>query len=383
MKTWLRGFGPSMGAVGTVDFLRAVPGLALALLLTSLLVQASTEGLAVHMIPPFGATALLVFFMPNSPVSQPWPVVMGNTVSGLVALALLQVFPPSPGLEAAAVALSLLAMLLLRALHPPSGAVALLCILIPDAVQAEGLRFVLDPVALGSALIVLVAVGWHRLTGRVYPYRQPDTPGAHGTADPPPAERLGLEAEDLSDILARFRQTTNLGVADLARLVAAVEETQAARLVPAATAATIMSRDLVTVGPDTGRDEMAATFAARRFDSLPVLAPAGEFLGLVEPLDLVAAPPDATAATLMRKGTASANPDTPLLALIRLLGDSGAEAAPVLDGARLVGLVTRSDLISILLRSLTAMQAVPPQVSPPADTGSFPQGRYHRSGGNG
>ena len=53
--------------------------------------------------------------------------------------------------------------------------------------------------------------------------RQFHEPTPNGTTDPPAVERLGLTEQELSDILVRYRQSMNLGVEDLARLIAAAE----------------------------------------------------------------------------------------------------------------------------------------------------------------
>ena len=70
----------------------------------------------------------------------------------------------------------------------------------------------LEPVAAGTALLVLVAVLYARATGRRYPFRQFHEPNPNGTTDPPAVERLGLTEQELSDILVRYRQSMNLGV---------------------------------------------------------------------------------------------------------------------------------------------------------------------------
>ena len=43
------------------------------------------------------------------------------------------------------------------------------------------------------------------------------------TADHPAPERLGLAREELEEILRNYRQSLNLGVEDLARLIGAAE----------------------------------------------------------------------------------------------------------------------------------------------------------------
>ena len=74
------------------------------------------------LVAPMGASALLLFAIPSSPLAQPWPIVGGNTVSALIGL-LVSRYVPEPAIAAGcAVALAIAAMSLLRCLHPPGGA---------------------------------------------------------------------------------------------------------------------------------------------------------------------------------------------------------------------------------------------------------------------
>ena len=79
----------------------------------------------------------------------------------------------------------------------------------------------LAPVLTGTLILVGMAMIYARLTGRHYPLRQFDEPGPAGTADHPAPERLGLAREELEEILRNYRQSLNLGVEDLARLIGA------------------------------------------------------------------------------------------------------------------------------------------------------------------
>ena len=111
-----------------------------------------------------------------------------------------------------------------------------------------------------------------------------------------------------------------------------------------------MSRDLVTVGPEAGFDAVAEVFRSRGFHSLPVVE--GDSLqGVIFQIDLIRAP-GAKAAALMRRDLPQATPDTPVGALLPMLEDGGAEAVPIMQGAAIVGIVTRTDLISALARRL-------------------------------
>ena len=122
----LQAFGPAMGPVALADGLRAAGGGAVGLALAAVLLAPHADlRLALAMIAPFGATAVLIFAVPNSPLAQPWSAVVGNTVSALVAVAVVRVVPVPALAAALACGLAILAMALARALHPPGGAVAL------------------------------------------------------------------------------------------------------------------------------------------------------------------------------------------------------------------------------------------------------------------
>jgi CBS domain-containing membrane protein len=75
---------------------------------------------AAWLVAPLGATAVLVFALPPSPLAQPWAVVAGNTLSALVGV-LCARWLHDPALGACvAVAVAMTLMLRLRCLLPPS-----------------------------------------------------------------------------------------------------------------------------------------------------------------------------------------------------------------------------------------------------------------------
>ncbi|MDP3960760.1 MAG: HPP family protein [Pseudorhodobacter sp.] len=137
----LHGFGPAMALVAASEVVRAGLGGGLAVFAVAVLVRLlpgdGTVGF--HLIAPMGATAVLVFATPNSPLAQPWSAVVGNTTSALVAVLVLHWVPP-PFANGLAVAAALAVMLALRALHPPGAAIALL--VVPLEPVTEGARLV-------------------------------------------------------------------------------------------------------------------------------------------------------------------------------------------------------------------------------------------------
>src|SRR5450830_1606221 len=87
------------------------------------------EAATVWLIAPMGASAVLLFAVPASPLAQPWSIIGGNLVSALVGVSYAKLVA-EPALAAAlAIALAIACMFALRCIHPPSGAVALTAVL--------------------------------------------------------------------------------------------------------------------------------------------------------------------------------------------------------------------------------------------------------------
>lgn len=356
-----RDLGPAIGRGAPREALRAGCGALIGLFLAGLVMAAAGTDLrlGLYLIAPFGASSVLLFAVPNSPLAQPWSAVVGNATGAAVGV-LACLLVPDPGLRVAlAVGAGIAAMTLMRAMHPPAGAVAMTAAMNPEAIHALGFWFVLAPVTLGTVLLVAVAMVYARATGRHYPFRHFDDPGRQGTGDAPAPERLGLSEAELDEILQSYRQSLNLGTEDLARLIGAAQLQAASHATPE-DAAAVMSRDLVTVGPDTALAEVAALFARHDFHSVPVVEDGDRYLGLICQIDLIRHAqgqpgrrrpgPPARAAEIMRRDAPFARPDSRLGALMPMLAGLGWDAVPILERGRLCGIVTQTDLIAALAR---------------------------------
>jgi CBS-domain-containing membrane protein len=110
-------------------------------------------------IGSFGASAVLLFGAPRSPLAQPRNVLGGHVISALVGVICWQLMGSIPGLaQAMAVATALALMHLTRTLHPPGGATALIVTLGSEPVQKMGFWFVLMPAAIAPLFLLLVAL---------------------------------------------------------------------------------------------------------------------------------------------------------------------------------------------------------------------------------
>lgn len=368
--------GPAVARVPRREALRAGIGAVVGLGLTGALVLSPVvdRDLGLYLVAPFGATSVLLFAVPNSPLAQPWSAIVGNTVAALVGVAVCLLVPEPTLRIALAVGLAITATILCRAVHPPAGAVAMTAAMSPEVIADLGFRFALAPITVGTTALVLVATVYARLTGRHYPFRQFEAPGAQGAEHREPTARLGLSAEELTGILERYSQSFNVGVEDLARLIGAAELEAAAQSSGPLTAQDIMSRNLVTVRPETGLADIADLFRQHRFTSLPVVGSDGRFLGVIFQMHLIReARADAlrldrgygaalrrlldrdrgkplTAGAIMSVAGPRATARTPLGALLHMMADGDTDAVPVVTYGKLVGIVTRTDLVAALAR---------------------------------
>ena len=154
-----------------IERIRSVVGafIGLMLVLTTAKYLGELSGLDEWLMASLGASALLVFALPGSPMAQPWAVIAGNTLSALVGISCLHLIgQPLLALPAAA-ALSILGMFILRCLHPPAAAVSLIVVL----GHIGSYRYALFPVMVDSILLILAGAVYSNLTGKPYPNRPP------------------------------------------------------------------------------------------------------------------------------------------------------------------------------------------------------------------
>lgn len=111
------------------------------------------------MIGSFGASAVLLYGAPRSPLAQPRNLVGGHMLSALIGVLCWQFLHDTPWLaQALAVATSIASMHLTRTLHPPGGATALIATLGSAEIERLGFWYVLMPATLGPLILLVVAV---------------------------------------------------------------------------------------------------------------------------------------------------------------------------------------------------------------------------------
>jgi CBS domain-containing membrane protein len=370
---WFSSFVPSPIAIRWPERLRSCLGALLGIAFTGgtmhfVLGPAASIPL---LVAPMGASAVLLFAVPASPLAQPWSIIGGNLVSATVGVACARWIGDPVSAAALAVALAICVMFALRCVHPPSGAVALTAVLGGPAVHALGYRFVAEPIAMQSAALLIAAIVYHAVTGHRYPHVAQQSPGKR-PAGSQAAPKEGFTRADLEAVLNRRGELLDIDLDDLESLLRDVQLQAYARTVGQLTCADIMSSPVVAVSATTRASEAWGLLKQRSIKALPVIDANRRVIGIVTRTDLVDRQDLGSVSVLpyllhhwFKPAMHSApvvgalmNPDvrtvamtTSFVELLPLFANDGHHHIPVLDAEeRLTGMITEADLIAGLYR---------------------------------
>ena len=111
---------------------------------------------------PFGATTVLVFGLPESPLAQPKNVILGHFITAFIGVFFVEYIGVTPLSLALATGLAVSAMLATKTTHPPAGANPLLIML-----TGQSWAFLFTPVLFGAVVIVLLGKMMQQLRDRL------------------------------------------------------------------------------------------------------------------------------------------------------------------------------------------------------------------------
>ncbi|WP_025763866.1 HPP family protein [Dyadobacter tibetensis] len=113
----------------------------------------------VFLIGSFGATAVLLYGLVNSPLAQPRNLIGGHVLSAIVGVTIHYLFPGQLWVASAlAVSCSIVVMQITKTMHPPGGATALIANIGSEKIMAMGYWYVLSPVLTGVLILLIVAI---------------------------------------------------------------------------------------------------------------------------------------------------------------------------------------------------------------------------------
>jgi CBS domain-containing membrane protein len=377
-NTWFRSFLPAPSTVDRFERMRSCAGALFGIALTGAIsfVFVGDTATAVWLIAPMGASAVLLFAVPGSPLAQPWSIIGGNFLAAVIGVTCAKLFHAPLVAAALAISLSIGAMFMLRCVHPPSGAVALTMVLGGPVVHAAGYSFVLMPVMLNSFVIALLAVFYNNAVGRRYPHSPqmaPPSP-APKASEAPTKTSLGFSAEELDAVLKNYNQVLDISREDLENIFIQVEALAYRRRFGDMTCADIMRTDVIAVEFGTYLDEAWRLLHTHKLKALPVLDRGRRVIGIVTPIDFMEHAGVETyvgfqgkirhllrrsgkshddkpevVGQIMTTDVKTARENQHIIDLLPLISEQGLRHIPVLDEERrLVGMLTQADMVNAL-----------------------------------
>ncbi len=328
------------------------------------------------LVASMGASAVILFIMPGSPLAQPWPLVGGHLISAIIGITCAQLFTDTIFASAYASGASVLAMLLLRCLHPPATATALTPIIAGDSVNFMNYSFVLMPVGINVAIMLVMAIAINRW---VLHYEYPSIPhqadnkkNKHSTMQP--SQLTGISEQDLEQALENMDRFMDVSTGDLSKLLTDAQTQSFKRYRGNTTCADIMVKNVLTVEYGTEVEEAWKIMHSKKLKSMPVIDKAGRVIGIItwndffkfikvatnesfqkKFRDFIRRTPNVTTdkpesvGHIMTSSVSILPENTHIADLIPLMSNQGYRQIPIVNNEnRLVGMVYQANLIAAL-----------------------------------
>lgn len=216
MKTLLKSFIPHSLNTHPKEWSRAAVGACLGIFISAMICQYFFGSeVALHLLGPVGASAVLLFAVSTGALAQPWSIIGSYLIATLVALACIDVLGNTIMAASVAVCSSILLMCVCRCLHPPGAAIAISIVISRNELSPMGLQ-VLNPVMLNALCLLLTALAYNNLTRVRYPkpHSKP-TVEDQRTLSTQLTERVAFNAQDLEQALEEMGEFIDVSREDL------------------------------------------------------------------------------------------------------------------------------------------------------------------------
>lgn len=328
-----------------------------------------------YLLAPLGASAVILFALPHSPLAQPWSLVGGLLISaGIGALCGLWI---QPNFLAVAVALGLAIWITawLRCIHPPGGAMAVVFAL---SAQQQSVSLLTAGFNTLAALVAVLAIN-NLLPGRRYPQCMPSGPDRQPVRPP----RSSICHEDLQHALEKLDTYLDISEDDLVRIYD-LATAHAHQRHDRRSCAEIMTTPVLSVEFGTELNEAWTLMREHHLHGLPVVdagqhvigvlsmenflrhvhADVGQAIGdnirrLLRPTPSAYSDKPEVVGQIMSQGVVLASTETPVSEIVALLTASEHPAiVPVIDQRqRLVGVLAQTDLLAAIYQRQAASAA--------------------------
>ncbi len=355
---WLNFLKPNYKVLPVKERILSGVGALCGLAISSLISWYVLGGINAWYIAPMGASSVLLFAVPNSPLAQPWNVIIGNILAGVIGVTCTQLLSDSTTAFSLAVGFAIFMMMTTDSLHPPSGAVAITAVLGGDAVHRLGFHFILYPVLLNSILLLLFAVFFNRLIGRHYPLT------AHlneRSKDPTPTQKVSIQPKDIEYALDHHTELLDISQYDLEKIILQAQVHANERSMSTFVCQDIMSRDVIRLHDEDDIYQALDKFKSVNLMSLPVVNAQEKLVGTLALYEVVEWFKGATdprnswqhyVKQIMSRRVVTVEPSQPIQDLVPYFVEKSFNYIPVVEQERLIGIVSRADMIAALQQQI-------------------------------
>lgn len=359
---WLNTLKPNFKVLPLKDRLLCGIGALIGLAVSSLLSLWILGDFKAWYIAPMGASSVLLFAVPASPLAQPWNIMVGNTIAAVVGVTCALFMANPTEAFSVAVALSIMLMMTTDSLHPPSGAVAITAVLGGNAVHDLGYAFVFYPVLLNSLLLMIIAIVFNRMIGKSYPQQaQLNT----RSKDPTPTQKVTIQPQDIQDVLDQQTELLDISEYDLQKIILEAQDIANARAVHEFTCQDIMTKDVVTLHENDNIHHALDKFKQMNLMSLPVVNAEEKLVGTLAMYDVVEWFKRASdirsswenqVRHIMSLKVVTVQPTQPIQDLVPYFVERSFNYIPVVSQQQLVGIISRADIIAALNQELNQLK---------------------------
>jgi CBS domain-containing protein len=124
------------------------------------------------------------------------------------------------------------------------------------------------------------------------------------------------------------------------------------------TARDIMTSEIITLSPTSTVKQAAGLLTRQQISGAPVTDRQGRIVGILSEADIVAKR-GARVKDIMSKNISSVEEDTPIAEIAALMTSRKISRLPVMRGTKLVGIVSRADLVAAVARGITVSPTTP------------------------
>ena len=235
-------------------------------------------------VASMGASAVILFFIPNSPLAQPWPFMGGQLCSAVVGITCALHINETASASAVALGSAVLIMIILRCLHPPAAATSLAPIMAGHSITSLGYDFVIQPVAINVCFMMFLAIFINRWVLKLnYPSPFPvkNTLQEESNKLNEPSLNIGISEADLEKALTDLDVFVDMTHSDLSKIITLSEMNTFKRIRGDLCCADIMMKDVMSVEFGTEVEDAWQMMYTHNLKAVPVIDKSRRIIGII------------------------------------------------------------------------------------------------------